>query len=125
MITMHSMDPISIQIGPEKGISQNACVMIGEQCGTVVERREGQYCLRQKLYTGSYSISFTLENLSHRTCEFTLDLSGSRNLLFSESQGKVTKMIGPGSSEFMLHAEAMPGAEEVARVAKVTCKELY
>ena len=55
----------------------------------------------------------------------TLDLSQSRNLLFSEPGGCVNKMIEPGQIEFMLHAEAEPEAEEVARVAKVIYREAY
>jgi len=92
----------------------------------VVESRDGVYCLRQRFYPSSYSFTFTLENLSAtRSYEFTLDLSGSRNLLFSEPQGKVTRLIKQGSADFMLHAEAMPAAEEIARVAKVTYREIY
>jgi hypothetical protein len=60
-----------------------------------------------------------------RPCEFTLDLSSSRNLLFSEPHGKATRVISPGSTDFMMHAEAMPSAEEIARVAKVSFKEIY
>ena len=55
----------------------------------------------------------------------TLDLSGSRNLLFSEPSGKSTKMIDGGALEFFMHAEASPEAEEIARVAKVIYKEVY
>jgi hypothetical protein len=60
-----------------------------------------------------------------RTCELTLDLSGSRNLLFSEFGGRISKIVAPGKTEFMMHAEAKAGVEEIARVAKVTSKEVY
>jgi hypothetical protein len=66
-----------------------------------------------------------IENLGIRTCEVTLDCTGSRNLQFSEAVGKVTKLIEPGSVEFFMHAEAAPGAEEITRAAKITYKEVY
>ena len=52
-------------------------------------------------------------------------MSGSRNLLFSEQNGKYTKMIDGGALEFIIHAEASPDAEEIARVAKVIYREVY
>ena len=52
-------------------------------------------------------------------------MSGSRNLLFSEQNGKYTKMIDGGALEFIMHAEASPDAEEIARVAKVIYREVY
>ena len=125
MVSMQSMDPVAVRIGTERGEDALVSVMVNQAAGTVVEGKDGEYCLRQKFYPSSYSFTFTIENLSPRTCEFTLDLSGSRNLLFSEPLGKVTKLISPGSSDFMMHAEATPGAEEIARVAKVTYKEFY
>ena len=119
------MDPVAVKIGTERGEERVVSVMVNENDGTIVERKEGEYCLRQKFYPSSSSFTFTIENLSPRTCDFTLDLSASRNLLFSEPLGKVTKLISPGSSDFMMHAEATAGAEEIARVAKVTYKEFY
>jgi hypothetical protein len=46
-------------------------------------------------------------------------------LLFSEIGGRISKIVAPGKTEFMMHAEAKPAAEEIARVAKVTYKEVY
>jgi hypothetical protein len=120
MVSMQSMEPVAVRIGNERGEDKVVSVMVNETEGMVVEKKEAEYCIRQKFYPTSYSFTFTIENLLPRTCEFTLDLSASRNLLFSEPLGKVTKLISPGSSDFMMHAEAMPGAEEIARVAKVT-----
>jgi hypothetical protein len=125
MVSMQSMEPVAVRIGNERGEERVVSVLVTENEGTVVERKEGEYCLRQKFYPNSYSFTFTIENLSPRTSEFTLDLAASRNLLFSEPLGKVTKLISPGSSDFMMHGEATTGAEEIARVAKVTYKEFY
>ena len=44
-------------------------------------------------------------------------------MIFSDSLGKVTKLIEPGAIEFFIHAEANPGAEEIARSVKVTYRE--
>jgi hypothetical protein len=46
-------------------------------------------------------------------------------MVFSEASGKITKIIEPNSTEFMMHAEAAPGAEEFARGAQVIFKEIY
>jgi len=46
-------------------------------------------------------------------------------MLFSELNGKYTKMIDAGALEFIMHAEASPDAEEIARVAKVLYREVY
>ena len=46
-------------------------------------------------------------------------------MVYSETNGKVTKIIEPGTLEFMMHAEAAPGAEEFARGAQVIYKEIY
>jgi len=46
-------------------------------------------------------------------------------MVFCESNGKITKVVEPGAIEFMLHAEAAPGAEEFARGAQCIYKEVY
>ena len=46
-------------------------------------------------------------------------------MIFSDGTGKITKLIDPHTIEFMLHAEAAPGAEEFARGAQVIFKEIY
>ena len=46
-------------------------------------------------------------------------------MVFSEASGKMTKIIEPNTVEFMMHAEAAPGAEEFARGAQVIFKEIY
>jgi len=46
-------------------------------------------------------------------------------MVFSEASGKLTKVIEPGHIEFIMHAEAAPGAEEFARGSVCTFKEVY
>lgn len=57
--------------------------------------------------------------------EITLDCNSSRNMVFSETSGKITKIIEPGAIEFFMHAEAAPGAEEFARGALCVYREAY
>lgn len=46
-------------------------------------------------------------------------------MVFSETTGKVTKVVEPGQTIFLMHAEASPGAEEFARGSVCTYKEVY
>lgn len=46
-------------------------------------------------------------------------------MLFSEPNGKVTKFLEPGQTEFFFHAEAAPGAEEIAKSTKISSREVY
>lgn len=55
----------------------------------------------------------------------TVDCTSSRNMVFSEKGGKITKMVEPGQIEFMIHSEAAPGAEEFAKGAQCLFKEAY
>jgi hypothetical protein len=45
-------------------------------------------------------------------------------MLYSEDGGKVVKIVEPGCLEFMMHAEAAPGAEEFARGVVCSYKEV-
>jgi len=45
-------------------------------------------------------------------------------MLYSEQGGKVTRVVEPGALEFMMHAEAAPGAEEFARGVVCSYKEV-
>ncbi len=54
----------------------------------------------------------------------SLDCTSSKNMVYSEPGGKVKKVIEPGVLEFLMHAEAAPGAEEFARGAVCTFREV-
>jgi len=45
-------------------------------------------------------------------------------MLYSEEGGVITRILEPGQIEFMMHAEAAPGAEEFARGVVCSYKEL-
>lgn len=66
-----------------------------------------------------------MENIGQKALEVTLDCTSSKNMVFSEQSGKITKVVEPGAIEFMMHAEATPGAEEFARGAQCIYKEIY
>lgn len=46
-------------------------------------------------------------------------------MVFSETSGRIAKVIKPGKVEFFMHAEAAPGAEEFARGSVCTFREVY
>lgn len=72
----------------------------------------------------SYTFSYGIENTGKRPLEVTVDCNTSRNMIYSEPGGKITKVVEPGNLEFMMHAEAAPGAEEFARGVVVNYREL-
>ena len=63
--------------------------------------------------------------MGSKALEVTLDCTSSRNMVFSEPSGKISKVLEPGDIEFFMHAEATPGAEEFARGATCLAKEAY
>lgn len=74
---------------------------------------------------GSYTFSFAVENLGLKTKEITLNCTQSRNLLFSDDAGKLTRLVEPGCTEFFLHAEATPGAKDLSKSVSVASKDVY
>jgi hypothetical protein len=128
MLTIHSMKPIAIQIEEattRKDYDDLVNKMILENFGEELESKPNVYRLLSKFSDQSYTFSYGIENLGHKALEITLDCTSSRNMVFSEANGKITKVIEPGCIEFMMHAEAAPGAEEFARGAQCIYKEVY
>lgn len=120
MLTIHSIKSIAIQIeeaSSKKDYDDLVNKMIVERFGEELESKEGAYRLLHKFYEASYTFSYAVENLGNRTLEVTLDCTSSRNMVYSEPSGKITKLVEPGAIEFFMHAEAAPGAEEFARGA--------
>ena len=60
------------------------------------------------------TFSFGLKNLKKNPAAFTLDCSESRNMLFGEAGGKVTRYVKAGEVVFMQHLEAGEDVEEFA-----------
>lgn len=128
MLTIHSLKPIFIQIEeatPKKDYDALVNKIILERFGEEIEQKPGVYRLINKFSEQSYTFSYGIENLGTRAIEVTLDCNSSRNMVFSEESGKATKIIEPGQIEFIMHAEAAPGAEEFARGSLCTYKEVY
>lgn len=96
-----------------------------EKFGEELESKPGSYKLLNKFSEQSYTFTYGIENISNRTIEVTLDCNSSRNMVFSEASGKVTKVVEPGQLVFFMHAEAAPGAEEFARGSQCFFKEVY
>lgn len=58
------------------------------------------------------TFSFGLKNLKTIEATFTLDCSDSRNVLFGEAGGKVTRYVKSNEFVFMMHVEASADVEE-------------
>ena len=58
------------------------------------------------------TFSFGLKNLKTIPAAFTLDCSGSCNVLFGQTGGKVTKYVKSGEFVFLMHVEAAEDVEE-------------
>jgi hypothetical protein len=99
--------------------------IILEKFAETLEEQPSAYKLLNKFCEQSYTFSYGVENTSSRAIELTIDCNSSRNMVFSENNGKVTKVIEPGQIEFLMHAEAAPGAEEFARGSVCTYREVY
>ena len=99
--------------------------IILERFAEELESKPNVYRLIHKFNEQSYTFSYGVENLSHKTIEITLDCNSSRNMVFSETSGKITKVVDPGQIVFLMHAEAAPGAEEFARGSVCNYREVY
>jgi hypothetical protein len=129
MLTVHSPQQVQLSIEEDCTGALDRLVhtaLLRAQGSKEVEKRPGQYRLVQRFFEDASAFAFGIENLGARTCEVTLDCILSRNMLFSVPGGKATKLVEPGRLEFFMYSEAAPGAEEIARAAKVTnYKEIY
>lgn len=109
MLTMHSVKTVSLSI--EETNSRNdfddlVNKMVLEKFGEELETKAGVYKLICKFSEQSYTFSYGIENIGSKAIEITLDCKSSRNMIFTEPSGKITKLIEPGAFEFMMHAEA-------------------
>ena len=128
MLTIHSTKRIAIAIEeatPRNDFDDLVNKMILEKYGEELETKAGFYRLVSKFSEQSYTFSYGIENIGSKALEITLDCNSSRNMIFTEPTGKITKLIEAGLFEFMMHAEAQPGAEEFARGVQCVFKEIY
>ena len=75
------------------------------------------------VYTFSEQVlaySYAVQNLTNKTYEFTLDFSSSINMLCSSKKNKITKIIGGGQTEFMMHTMSKPSVTNYKRGVKCT-----
>jgi len=128
MLTIHSLKPIAIQIeesSQKKDYDELVNRIIVERYGEELESRPGVFRVLSKFSEQSYTFSYAIENTGARAIEATLDCNTSRNMVFSEPSGKVTRVVEPGQVVFFMHAEAAPGAEEFARGSTCSYREVY
>lgn len=56
-----------------------------------------------------YSYSYCVKNISSDPMEITLDFTAkSKNLFYVPSSGRISKIVNPGETEFMMHCIADP-----------------
>jgi hypothetical protein len=99
MLTAHSMNPISIHVEEatvKKDYDELVNKMILEKFAEEMDSKAGVYKLLSKFSEQSYTFSYGVENLSSKAIEFTVDCNTSRNMIFSENGGKITKIIEAG-----------------------------
>jgi len=124
---VHSALPIKLNVEEcdvKKDYDYMVNQMILQNWGEEFEQTDS-YRVVSKFYEPSYSFAFGILNLSGMELEFTLDCTTSKNMVFSDPAGQVTKLIEPGELAFMMHSEAAPGCEEFARGVECSFKQLY
>lgn len=99
MLTIHSGQPISIQIEEatvKKDYDNLVNKIILERFGEELESKANAYRLLNKFSEQSYTFTYGVENIGSRAIEVTLDCNSSRNMVFSETSGKITKVVEAG-----------------------------
>jgi hypothetical protein len=77
------------------------------------------------LFRDVYSYSYCATNISDKPLEITLDFTKqSRNLIYVPSSGKVTKVLDPGETKFMIHLIADPDEASFAKKCYISFKTL-
>jgi hypothetical protein len=64
--------------------------------------------------------SYSVQNLSTKPLNITLDFSKSENMLNSSRESKIKKLVMPGQVEFMMHTMAKPNCTKFSR--SVNCQ---
>ncbi len=70
------------------------------------------------------TFSFGLKNLKTMPAAFSLDCSASKNVLFGEMGGRVTRYLKSGEFAFMMHVEASEDVEEFTVEYTVLMEEI-
>lgn len=52
-----------------------------------------------------------MRNTGATPAKFTMDFTKAKNLVFSEPATSVTRLVQPGATEFLTHAETIPGTK--------------
>lgn len=80
--------------------------------GKSVQNEPLQYELFMRHNEETDTFSFGIKNLKTIPAAFTLDCSDSRNILFGEPNGKVTRYVKSNELVFLMHIEAADDVEE-------------
>ena len=70
------------------------------------------------------TFSFALKNIRKTPAAFTLDVSASKNLISGVPNGRATRYIQSGATQFMMHVEAGEDIEEFTLSYSVSIDEI-
>ena len=68
----------------------------------------------------TYTFQYLIKNKTQKQAVFTVDCSLSVGMLYSERGGRITKMVMPDETTFMLNCEAETDAIEFTLAASVS-----
>eukprot|EP01017_Pseudomicrothorax_dubius_P043528 TRINITY_DN7268_c0_g4_i1.p1 TRINITY_DN7268_c0_g4~~TRINITY_DN7268_c0_g4_i1.p1 ORF type:complete len:818 (-),score=145.97 TRINITY_DN7268_c0_g4_i1:98-2551(-) len=125
IVTLHSEVEISVTVRDaiQTDLDNRTNVMLIQKHGKEMETKRGikaYYALQKTVHAYSYGVL----NEQRVPIEVIFDCSGSKNMNFNTKSPIVKKRIEPGAMEFIMHAEAIPSAENFFRSAKCTWSAL-
>ena len=71
------------------------------------------------------TFSFGIKNMKTMPAAFTIDCSASRNVLFGEHGGKVTRWVKSNEFVFLMHVEAAEDVEEFTVQYSIHLEEIW
>jgi hypothetical protein len=104
----------------ETDIDSKTNEMVVSQFGDQEATGDG-YTLSCKFSKSVYSFSYTMTNTGSAPIEAVLDMSSCENMSFSTRGPLIKKLIQPGESQFMMHAQA--GFGEFTKSVRHSAKE--
>lgn len=95
-----------------------------QRYGESVQNEPLQYDLMMRHNKDTDTFSFGIKNLKTMPAAFTLDCSASRNVLFGEPGGRITRYIKSNEFLFFMHVEAAEDVEEFTVQYSVVLEEI-
>eukprot|EP00826_Nyctotherus_ovalis_P005374 TRINITY_DN11210_c0_g1_i2.p1 TRINITY_DN11210_c0_g1~~TRINITY_DN11210_c0_g1_i2.p1 ORF type:complete len:481 (+),score=72.93 TRINITY_DN11210_c0_g1_i2:399-1841(+) len=132
ILTLHSDKELSVNVRDAiaTSLDNTTSALIVERYGQEAEKQFGiklLYIFSQYLsyyHRQVQSYAYGVLNETGKTVEAILDCSMSKHMTYSARSPIVKKRVEPEQTEFMLHAQAIPGNEEFVNEFKFTWKEI-